>query len=82
MSQETPSIKVCGCEVIDRPLEQLEREGWKQEYSFRIRDRDMVMEMVDKLKQKGKEVVVVPAPVSDRGAREDGVKYLYSRDRV
>lgn len=79
--EEAAFGNVVPCEVISRPLQLLEQEGWQQFWSFRVTDEKQLSDAIKKIKDAQSydmwEVVAVNG--QDDLEVKAGVMYLYKR---
>jgi hypothetical protein len=72
-------LKTMPCASIERPIAELEAEGWEYDYSFHTRipqSWNDVCDRVEKIKSDGFwEPVLVQG--QDEAERKDGVAYIY-----
>ncbi len=79
--EQQKQLKSMPCESTERPIAELEKEGWKYDWSFHINipeQWNQACERVKRLKADGFwETVLVQN--QNEADRQDGVVYIYKR---
>lgn len=74
-------LKAMPCGSVEKPIAELEKEGWEYDWSFHIRLPEQWDDACDRVKKMKADGFWEPVLVQgqDEAERKDGVAYIYKR---